>query len=337
MKRILSLLILCYAYPSALEAQLFTTKGSGLTIKEGATVVINSLQFHPTQDFKIEKNKIELSTTAAPGKPQSSIKKVYQFEEPIQFQGLLGIHVNPLMELNGNDLSRLELAYSPTGDPKDYIVSKQSVTDLSKNFVFETLGPTTMKLLTAVQRGSALPLHLLYFKIEKTANNNALISWAVADELDIHDYSIERSKDGKSFNAIGAVAATCNGCGLNTPYQFKDTQPYSGINYYRLAVQTKEGEKEYSNLLHIEIKSSSVPIYISPNPATTTAVINGLNLDDSYQVHIYNAAGKKTYYSQIKNQPQLTIHVSQWANGIYYIQLTNAQGNSWHLQLLIKK
>lgn len=315
-------------------AQQLSVGNGGLYIKSGATVVLDRLHLQPTQDIAIQNNILLVSSTPAPGTPNASIARVYKWTDTIQTKGLVGIYVQP-SELNGNTFSLLQLAYNPTNNPNDYVVSNTSVAMSGNNFVFETMQPTVWKQLTAVESGSVLPLHLLSFTGEKQENTVAL-QWEVAGEENADKYIVERSTDGKNFNRIGTVATTCNGCNQNTDYNFIDNHPEKGNNYYRLQMMDLNQQSEYSNVVKIYFESSEQAISLSPNPATEKCRISGLNDKSTYHLAIVSADGRKVFASEIHNTTSFELNISTWSTGNYFIHLINDNGLDWK-QKIIKK
>lgn len=100
-----------------------------------------------------------------------------------------------------------------------------------------------------------LPIELLYFT-GVAADNHIALEWKTLTEKQNAYMAIERSKDGVSFFEIGQVAGAGN---TSEPqiYYFKDWQPTSGINYYRLKQVDQDGNFEYHQVIAIEFTRKS--------------------------------------------------------------------------------
>ena len=110
-----------------------------------------------------------------------------------------------------------------------------------------------------------------------------------------------------------------------TDWQFRDAQPYSGYNYYRVLAVNFNDEKVYSAINSIYFKeSSSVSIY--PNP-----VKNGhINLvlantpRGAYQLRLLNNSGqsvfsKKLYHSGENSTESYSL--GKYPRGIYMLEV----------------
>ena len=79
---------------------------------------------------------------------------------------------------------------------------------------------------------TALPAEFIFFNATSTMSNNAL-SWQTASEHNNSHFDIERSPDANTWEKIGQLSGRGNSLETNN-YQFTDTRPLNGINYYRL-------------------------------------------------------------------------------------------------------
>lgn len=83
-----------------------------------------------------------------------------------------------------------------------------------------------------------MPIHLLNFEaISQT--NKVMIRWFTGKEMDTDSFRVERSLNGKDFEAIGAVKAAGNSTSLQA-YALIDMHPLEGVAaYYRLVPTNK--------------------------------------------------------------------------------------------------
>lgn len=78
-----------FLFPACLplcRAQL-TVGGSGLFIKSGTDVFIDSLTLQPSADLTINDNALEVGYVPIPGSPTGSIGRVYYWDAPVTFSG----------------------------------------------------------------------------------------------------------------------------------------------------------------------------------------------------------------------------------------------------------
>src|SRR5690606_1186448 len=121
---------------------------------------------------------------------------------------------------------------------------------------------------------SIVPVELTSFNVAVT-NDEIILNWATASELNNYGFEIEKSKDNKNWFTTGFV----NGKGTtqeNSSYSFKDNNIFAGMNYYRLKQVDFNGSYEYSEIVSVEF--SGVREYeLSqnyPNPFNPVTVIN---------------------------------------------------------------
>ncbi len=155
---------------------------------------------------------------------------------------------------------------------------------------------------------SVLPLRLLTFT-GSLINNDVLLNWATANEINTSYFIVERSIDGIGYKDIGNVSTVISNSGTGN-YYFKDQSVNilsSSPVYYRLKEVDKDGKETLSKTIPITLKNLQ-KIIVYPNPAKR--VINILlnqQLNGGY-FKLFDMAGK-----EVLNQ-RLTIGLSQQVN-----------------------
>jgi hypothetical protein len=112
-----------------------------------------------------------------------------------------------------------------------------------------------------IQRTQMLPARFVDFTA-KLVGKNALLQWDVANELNITNYSVEYSKDGRIFDSIGNVQPT-NIIAPEKSYTFIHNGVSNGNNYYRIKM-IADDQYNYSIVREVEIDSGDISVY--PNP-----------------------------------------------------------------------
>jgi hypothetical protein len=110
---------------------------------------------------------------------------------------------------------------------------------------------------------SPLPVVLLFFKAN-IENSSVDLRWATATEINSSHFIVEKSADGISFYEIGQRAAGGTTV-VRSDYQFEDSQPFIGNNYYRLKEVDIDGYTEYFNIVFVQYFGKK-SLQISPNP-----------------------------------------------------------------------
>ena len=190
----------------------------------------------------------------------------------------------------------------------------QILSDIQIGTDLPNLSTGTSELLGSTS--TQLPVDFISFTAKKRSGSVEL-SWETASEINNDYFDVERSRDGKSFEAIGKVA----GHGTTTEiqnYEFIDRLPYSGKNYYRLKQVDFNGTYEYSDVRVVDFSKRGTVINIFPNP---TADYVSINFDKQYQSgDIVNQAGIKIKAIPTSSD-QAKVNVSDLPAGIYHIEL----------------
>ncbi len=174
---------------------------------------------------------------------------------------------------------------------------------------------------------NALPIELLDFYGEKV-NQEVQLKWITANEINNDFFTIEKSNDGNSFQAIGMVAGTGNS-NIQIAYDFMDKTPHSGINYYRLMQTDFDGTSTYSSIIAIEM-DEKMEVDLFPNPAKDHVMISfGKNENDILpQIRIYNQVGKLINHNiENTNSNVARLDISGFPSGVYFVEIiiNNAQ------------
>ena len=134
------------------------------------------------------------------------------------------------------------------------------------------------------------PVPVTFINIKATKEEKKIrVSWNVANEINIKNYSIERSEDGIHFSEIGDVLAN------NVPqYSYLDEFPLSGANFYRIRSNGYNGEKGYSNIVKIAVVSEPcITLYPNPVNENETTYLRFINKTKGvYQIKVLNNLGQ---------------------------------------------
>ncbi len=113
-----------------------------------------------------------------------------------------------------------------------------------------------------------LPVTMASFEVSREGNI-AQLSWTTVAEVNASHFELQRSSDGRVFDAIGMVPA--RGEGMKTVrYRFSDHRPaLSGaLSYYRIKTLDKDGTYELSAIVSVKWdQAENISGYIYPNPA----------------------------------------------------------------------
>ena len=97
---------------------------------------------------------------------------------------------------------------------------------------------------------SPLPIELIYFSAELNNNKTVNVKWTTAVEINNSFYTIEKTKDGKTFETVDVVQGAGNS-NYVINYSLTDKNPYFGISYYRLKQSDIDGKFSLSSMVAI--------------------------------------------------------------------------------------
>jgi hypothetical protein len=180
-----------------------------------------------------------------------------------------------------------------------------------------TFSPWVISALAA-----PLPIELLYLDAS-CQGNDVILKWATATETSNDYFTVERSYDGQSFEAIAIVDGAGNSSTMNA-YTTVD-KSNAGNAYYRLKQTDFNG-----NMIQLGIVSSSGcndevngNMFVVVNEEGLTAVFTSA-ADENYVVTLYDVAGRKIIEQQAmveKGINTISLPRSLFSTGIYLFTL----------------
>jgi hypothetical protein len=200
------------------------------------------------------------------------------------------------------------------------------------NGQYYTLGSTEV---------DALPITLIAFDARTTTDNQVEITWATAQEINNSFYTIERSKNGTSFETVGFKEGAGNSSSI-IDYTFLDQKPLDGISYYRLKQTDFNGQFEYSELSRVYVDLNvDVEYKVVPNPVNRGEVFKvnyPVSRAQDVNVLIASANGGMSISSTIAIKPEdgyIEVSTTKLAKGLYIIRIVNNQLKQVTLKFIV--
>ena len=177
-----------------------------------------------------------------------------------------------------------------------------------------------------------LPVTILSFTAIKYKSTSSFLQWVTSQELNSLRFDVEHSNDAMIFTKIGSVAAAGNSS-VPLQYSFIDNNPVKGMNYYRLKQVDLDGHFIYTpaRLLRFdEPDPATVKYYPNPTGGIITAELSAQNANELKLINIINAKGEVVNQLKLAGSSgsKIQIDMSQYAKGIYFVQLRTATLNS---------
>ena len=163
---------------------------------------------------------------------------------------------------------------------------------------------------------AVLPINYASPLSAKVKEKNILLEWATATETNNRGFNIERSKDGKSWTKIGWIAGNETSNQLHN-YQFVDSAPHSGMNYYRLKQVDFDQKFEYSDIATAVLENGE-KIQLFPNPVTDWLTIKNREGIQVQEVHVFDYSGKEMDVEWVDNE---ALDTSTLTPGVYFVKI----------------
>ena len=154
-----------------------------------------------------------------------------------------------------------------------------------------------------------LPIELTSFDAA-VEEDNVILTWQTASEVNNELFEIQRSLDEESWMPIGQVQGLGNSSQLQD-YHFTDQFPMAGTSYYRLKQQDINGEFTYSMVREVVVVSSFQHVSLYPNPTTGIFTVQGA----TDEIQVFDQYGRLVLNSKVP-----TIDMSNYINGIYFVR-----------------
>jgi hypothetical protein len=189
-----------------------------------------------------------------------------------------------------------------------------SLAELSNNFY-----------TASVNISSPMPVELISF--DAGCNGDKIIlNWTTSSETNNDYFTIERSADGTTFEALATVNAAGSSNSLNN-YGFNDIDPVNGINYYKLMQTdfdgiTKDVGLTWCNL--ITTISIEDPIISYSEVEETIHISINSSKEQLIRVSIYDLNGNKLFSENleiIEGMNQSSIKPMLVSGGLYIVKV----------------
>lgn len=172
----------------------------------------------------------------------------------------------------------------------------------------------------------ALPVELTHFAAE-AQRGGVLLTWQTASETNNQGFDIQRSKDGINWEKIGYQQGAGNST-TTQDYRHNDTQPLSGINYYRLKQIDVEGDFIYSDVVSVSYGDKGFAVF--PVPAKDEITLQLESPQTTIGVRIINVIGEVIHAQELhlsEGVNQVTLDISDYTKGVYFLTIDNGNKN----------
>ncbi len=149
------------------------------------------------------------------------------------------------------------------------------------------------------------------------------VNWNIINEVGTRSYEIQKLTNGSSFSKIGEVNATGS-----KSYNFIDSKPVKGINYYRVKSISVDGKVSYTSIANALFgNDGKTTIAVYPNPVTSNHCMIEMHNKPAgkYTLTLTNTAGQKVFTTIITtteiNSLQPILLPQSLSKGTYQLQI----------------
>lgn len=219
-------------------------------------------------------------------------------------------------ELNNVNENFLRL-YKST-DNINWTVQGNSTIDVNNNFVQKT-GITDFSIWTLSGASDALPVSFLLFN-SLCKNEKVSLTWKTAQEFNSRSFEVQRSSDGRTWQAIGTVSAAGISSTEKT-YSYTDDGGSTAL-LYRIAQYDADGKMNVSTVIKPSCATlESFSVY--PNPVIDKTIITIKATEPArLKLLLYDNKGSLIRVMQttlLQGNNQLEMNVTGLAKGTYIL------------------
>ena len=185
-----------------------------------------------------------------------------------------------------------------------------------------------MVVFVPIAAGSLpLPVTFTGVKAWQQSSSNIAVQWNVENQLNIKEYEVEKSIDGRSFSIVSTIAATSNKQ-TSVTYNWEDNNAIQGANYYRIIGVGDNGSLSYSQVVKVEIGAANPFTAVYPNPVQDGVI--GLQFTNmpagKYVIRLIDNIGQVIQSDEIEHaigssSGQIKFN-NTMAKGVYHLEVT---------------
>ena len=167
---------------------------------------------------------------------------------------------------------------------------------------------------------TSLPVTYASFNVVRR-NNDAIVSWTTATEMNNDHFEVERSFNGTEWSVIAMVLPTNNSI-LESEYSFVDRNVPSASSYYRIAQVDDNGRKNYTAVRSLANSSGAndTKVFASANK-NINVQFNRTRM--KVNIKVFNSNGQQMLIKSYQGLMNVSFRLENAVNGIYVVQITD--------------
>ena len=187
------------------------------------------------------------------------------------------------------------------------------------------------------------PLPVTFTSISAAEQSGKIaVEWKVNNQLNIRSYSIEKSRDGRSFTAVGTQSARGSST-VEITYNWMDAQVDAGANYYRIKSVDANGQYKFTTVVKVILGKMNPSVTVSPNPVSGSVMNLQLvnQVRGRYGVRLTNSTGQSVYSAITEYNGGNTTQSYQLPaglnKGVYQLEVTGPDNNRQVQKIIINR
>jgi hypothetical protein len=165
---------------------------------------------------------------------------------------------------------------------------------------------------------TTLPIELLAFDAKENGDERVLVTWITAAEINNDYFTVERSMDGQEWILVRTLPGAGNSSSI-LMYETYDSEPYTGISYYRLKQTDFDGQFTYSPIRAVQMDERA-KVEVFPNPSDTYVNVF-VGTSKNVKMKFIDSMGREHELVVEDFGPVQQILVSSMAPGTYLLYL----------------
>ncbi len=168
-------------------------------------------------------------------------------------------------------------------------------------------------------------------------DRQVVVDWKVANEPGTVRYEIERSTDGSRFLKVGEQPAGASALS----YQWLDSHPASGNNWYRIRSVEGSSQYQYSKTVMVTLPASKAAVVVVPNPVIGRQINVQIREMEKglVQAYLFDQRGTEILRRTLEHRGGTGSYIIASAchltTGLYYLKLVG-KTETFTLEILIE-
>jgi hypothetical protein len=213
-----------------------------------------------------------------------------------------------------------------TGGVSDFTIANTGMT----GFSFFNIGSGN---------GNPLPVTMVNFAANCNDKSEVDVKWTTASEQNSENFVVERTRDLAQWEYVTTLNAAGNS-NYNIDYSTIDTDPFSGVSYYRLVQMDNNGAETIYGPISVSCADAENSMIVFPNPTKGNFIVEISSDEDlsDAQLTITDLSGKvisSRAINLLQGKTQAIFDNQELQLGTYIIHLNSSNHNIQPVRVVV--